>query len=501
MPVIYSISSSLHEDVLNYYDDGSLDEPELPFEVEVIDDEENLAALYKKTSETLAAAPVGENVKLIVHAHGLEHESGDEEFGLIAIPDGHLIHPSEIIARINNGGKKFLVDVYSCFVGTRLERDDATLIAQYNAIPEGVAVILNAGHFATQIDTSNFEISKTREETNLAKLIAQKIIYSPETLKFLTKKNGEIKFFKHSSIRPTKKEDLSEENIRRFLEESVREFLNFYNREIEAIEVEALFTEYKSRLTKEAIEEYKAHAFDMEIAREKKDYVQIYMDSGMDLETTTISLKDIRDRDMIRFLIEGGVLPEYNSHNNNCQDHLRKAIAEGDREMIDLFLTGKKSCNFVVNEEGDTPLSMASEAGNTGSLLYLLSRGANPAFKSKVTETTTDPIDVAHSEEVRKILTDHIAAATAITTNAKAAVTSTDSAKLMPTSSIVFAEGTSTSTIAVAAGSGDAGVCGVKRGALESGVRSSPASEVTKAGIVEPSLGIKKPRMNNPGKY
>lgn len=79
---------------------------------------------------------------------------------------------------------------------------------------------------------------RTHKETDSIRLFLDGIIYSPETIKYLVKKDGILRVHKNSAPKPKSADDLTDDKIKEFLEQKIHDFLEFCRSEISIISSE-----------------------------------------------------------------------------------------------------------------------------------------------------------------------------------------------------------------------------------------------------------------------
>lgn len=182
-----------------------------------------------------------------------------------------------------------LCEVFSCISGKGLrkrensdELEASKEAAPYQILPENVTFIIHAGYRIILTAMVHERIKETYIETDKVRLFLDGMLGSPETLKYLSKKNGVLSFYKYSSLKPKSADDLTVEKIREFLELQIDGFLNFIYEKDGLEDKERISKWYKSILTDDIILDYRNKTFVLESSRlssaesSKAPYVNFY---------------------------------------------------------------------------------------------------------------------------------------------------------------------------------------------------------------------------------
>jgi ankyrin repeat protein len=166
---------------------------------------------------------------------------------------------------------KIICEIFSCSVGSTIKIADSSEeisdnMSRYSVLPENIIVIIHSGRFTIKSVAANKHIKETLLERNAARIFLDGIIYRPETMKMVAKREI-LEIYKYSAPKPKSSDDLSSKSIKSFLEREVDRFLSFYNEKIEAVAYASLALEYKEMLTDDLIKKYKKDAFEVELGR------------------------------------------------------------------------------------------------------------------------------------------------------------------------------------------------------------------------------------------
>lgn len=347
---------------------------------------EDLIILKAKITSELADRDF---VKVVVNAHGSEGQ----------LDLGKEIHPMEL-SQETREGKKLLLEIFTCGagkgIGKAAESDDMRLTRNsllYQNLPRNNNLIIHAGHFSTLASMSVEQIERTYKETDEVRLFLDGIINSPETIKFLTRKDDVIKIHKHSAPKPKSAEDLTDEKIREFLQQEIENFLDFYSAEVSEIPAEdrkEISQEYQAKLTPELILKYKEEAFILELDRAAKlpvfsghkPYCGFYLDAGVnpncclsDGNTALIFAVDANHPELVEELLRRGGNP--NQKNERGITALGHAIFHNKSNALDALLKNSKTDLSQTGSEGEPISHAALFYGKKDALHAMLKAGAD----------------------------------------------------------------------------------------------------------------------------
>jgi len=326
--------------------------------------------------------------KLILSFHG--NEEGNLRF---FDGDAGSIHPTELL-KIVKPGQNLLCDIFACHTGSniRLNAEGALETKEsalpYEQIPQNVSLIIHSGKSTSASIINDKQLTQTAGETNEARLFLEGIIAFPETMKFLTKKDGQLKYYKYSAPKPTGPQDISNAEIEKFLKQEVTRFVNFYQSEIGAIDP-AIVQEYHDRITPDSIESYKARAFVIEIMRiaemperRQKPYAAFYLQAGLNLASNIGEEMRNSDAYLLAFF---------------------QAITHGYKLEVKNFLKNYPDIHQV-NFNGETVLHTATALGLDDVVIELLQRGADINAQDNTGKTALTKAVVLENETIIKIL-------------------------------------------------------------------------------------------------
>ncbi len=356
---------------------------------------EDLINLKAKITSELADRDF---VKVVVNAHGSE--------GWLDL--GKAIHPMELLQETREG-KKLLLEIFTCGagkgIGKAAESDEMRLTRNsllYQNLPRNNNLIIHAGHFSTLALMSVEQIERTYKETDEVRLFLDGIINSPETIKFLTRKDDVVKIHKHSAPKPKSAEDLTDEKIREFLQQGIENFLDFYSAEVAEIPEEnrkKISAEYQEKLTPELILKYKESAFILEADRAShgdssgsKPYYGFYLDAGVDPNcclsdgnTALIFAVDANHPELVEELLRRGGNP--NQKNERGVTALGHAILRNKSNALGVLLKSSKTDLTQIDSEGKPILHMALFHGKKDAIPAVLEAGADVNQKDQNGDT------------------------------------------------------------------------------------------------------------------
>lgn len=258
-----------------------------------------------KIAAFIKQKPADETTHVILfHLHGV---GGEMQFGR-----NLLAHPGKLMLELKKRfpQKKFVFDVFACESGTRkpLVRDggakskveEADFSAYEIAGLAGATIMLNAGHKTSAPTMTSSDIYNPSEANFVAyKPILAKIFAPQDTLNLMIYgPDGKLHKHKITGPKPKKAEDLSDENLRKFLLDQVDKFAEFYreaktskpNGEAPPATINfAKFDEYiaqaKAKImakNSDFFADLRGHYCAIDIVHNQEKYLDLYRESGLD---------------------------------------------------------------------------------------------------------------------------------------------------------------------------------------------------------------------------
>lgn len=186
-------------------------------------------------------------------------------------------HPMDVIEKLNTNGKRVTLLVNSCQIGYGVRGrhsfgidglSDEKKAERYQRLPNNAVVILNSGKANLKSGSIFTDYRRNIDLSDDLEFMLDAITHSPETIKLITKKDGGLAIFAHSAPRPESPSDLSDENIRIFLERSQEAFVRFYKENIlNDARSDALLEKYRAQITPDAIKCYRERAAAIELEK------------------------------------------------------------------------------------------------------------------------------------------------------------------------------------------------------------------------------------------